>query len=139
MNRIGTDPGCLSVFPLVTFKEKLLYHQIHPFKLSVDIGTSLVGLYPLWRHELVPALAIMIPPAVISAILVVAFANLEPMKDSRLGRYVAHHMTRAAEAQRMLGMCVVASGAWNHSLNELAIGLGVILVVFPLSDTALVS
>lgn len=123
----------------MTLKEKLLYHQIHPFKLTVDIGTTLVGFVPLWRHQLVPAIAIMIPPAMISAVLTVAFANLERQKESRLGRYMARHMTRAAEAERLLGICVVGAGVWNHSLNEFALGVGVILVawtqgVYPLSD-----
>jgi hypothetical protein len=36
--------------------EKVLYHQIHPAKLTADVSGSLVSTYLMWRHKFVAAL-----------------------------------------------------------------------------------
>ncbi len=35
------------------FREKQLYHQIHPAKLFTDWSAGFIALYFLWQHNLV--------------------------------------------------------------------------------------
>lgn len=36
------------------FKEKQLYHQIHPLKLFADISAECISLYLFWQHTSSP-------------------------------------------------------------------------------------
>ena len=47
----------------MTLKEKALYHQIHPLKLSTDILAAAVSLYLFWVHEPLPALVVALRAA----------------------------------------------------------------------------
>lgn len=108
-------------------RERVLYHQIHPLKLATDISASIVSLYFFWHHQLVLALMLhFLPPIIVSAILL-RFSELETLRDSGFGRYVAHHMTRTIEAVRLFGDLVTIIGAWSHSWLLLAVGFSVIL------------
>ena len=49
---------------MLTSSEKLLYHQIHPLKLAVDITTSLGSTWLLWRHELALGLLVAWVPSI---------------------------------------------------------------------------
>jgi hypothetical protein len=53
--------------------------------------------------------------------------SFEAQRDSALGRYVAFHMTRLAEAVRMGGQFVMWIGAWQQW--RLGIGLGAAVIV----------
>jgi hypothetical protein len=44
------------------------------------------------------------------------FAELEPYRRSALGKYIAQSMSHAMEAIRLIGMIVMAFGAWHRSL-----------------------
>jgi len=33
------------------FTEKVLYHQIHPAKLTADVTSSFISTYLLWRRR----------------------------------------------------------------------------------------
>jgi len=110
----------------MTNREKWLYHQLHPVKLLVDWGAGLISLYPLWRHELVAAMAVMLIPPVVASILVMRFADLEPYARSRLAQYLARSMSRMTEAIRLGGMAVMALGAWYHAWQ--LIGAGLLLI-----------
>ncbi len=88
---------------VMTFQERILYHQIHPLKLATDIGVTFPACYFLWRHDLVVAAAFaLLPPVVVSAILIAA-VDLEPYKQSAFGRYLATYMSREMEALRLCG------------------------------------
>jgi hypothetical protein len=110
----------------MTNREKRLYHQLHPAKLLVDWGAGLFSLYPLWRHQLVAGMAVMLVPPVVASILVMRFADLEPYARSRLGQYLARSMTRLTEAIRLAGMAVMALGAWYQ--EWLLIGAGLLVI-----------
>ncbi|HLY79361.1 MAG TPA: hypothetical protein VKQ70_08310, partial [Caulobacteraceae bacterium] len=98
--RLQATTAPASTAPL-TLHEKALYHQIHPAKLAVDILTEPVSLYLFWRHELVIGLIAHFGPPIVASALVIAWADLSPLKASALGRYVDRHMTRTVEAARL--------------------------------------
>jgi len=111
----------------MTGKEKYLYHQIHPLKLLTDFGAGLGSLYPLWQHDLLVALSIMLVPPPVASFLVMRYAELEPYKQSAFGRYLARFMSHGMEVVRLAGMVIMALGAWHHSIGLIVGGLGLIL------------
>ena len=96
----------------MTRQERLLYHQIHPLKLLTDWSTAAVAAVLLWRHQLVAALLIGFLPSILVSLLLIRYSELEPYRTSAFGRYIAHHMTRAVEAGRFVGLALAWDGAW---------------------------
>jgi len=45
------------------FREKVLYHQLHPAKLAADVGGSLVSTYLMWRRRFARAMLAAFVPA----------------------------------------------------------------------------
>lgn len=96
------------------FREKALYHQIHPLKLLTDWASAVVAAYLLWQHHLLRALLVgLLPPAAVSALLI-RYADRESSKVSRVGRYVRRYMTPAMEVLRLTGGVLFWVGAWLH-------------------------
>jgi hypothetical protein len=112
----------------MTGSEKLLYHQIHPLKLLADWGGAAISYYLLWHHHLRAALMVQVAPAIVASAVLVRWANLEPQRQSALGRYVAHEMTPSMQALRLLGNGVMTFGAWRRRPDLLMVGL--LLVLF---------
>ena len=69
----------------MTFKEKMLIHQIHPAKLATDLLAAAVSLYFFWQHQLATGLAVHFLPPVIASSLLVRYAALEPYQQSPFG------------------------------------------------------
>ena len=112
----------------MTFREKVLYHQIHPVKLLTDVVVTIPAAYFFWKHDLIAAIVISLgPPLVISAVILLSPVDLERYKRSALGRYLVAYMTRLVEAVRLLGFIIVATGCWLHNVG-LVLG-GVLIVV----------
>ena len=109
------------------FTEKVLYHQIHPAKLAADVTGSFISTYLLWRHRFGPAMLTAFVPAILASVLVMRFADLEPLKQSRFGHYIRQFMTRRIEAWRFAGQVVVWVGAWSH--QSWLIAAGVVAVI----------
>lgn len=110
------------------FKDKKLYHQIHPLKLATDIGVVPPSLYFLWQHRSLPAALVgFIPPVLVSAVMMKWPPDLERLKSSPLGRYIKRNMTPAIEALRLISLVPMAYGAWKHQFLYVLVGL-VILV-----------
>ena len=84
----------------MTLKEKVLYHQIHPLKLTADIGCEPVSLYFFWRHDLALGLATHFVPPIAASLILIRWTDLETIKQSRAGAYLRHAMTRTVEAIR---------------------------------------
>lgn len=115
---------------MTTFREKILYHQIHPLKLFTDVGVTFPACYLLWRHDLSLAVAFAIfPPVIVSAVLI-AIADLDGYKASAFGRYVARYMSREMEVLRALGFLLVAVGSWLRQVWLLPCGVAVVLVAW---------
>jgi hypothetical protein len=110
----------------MTFREKALYHQIHPAKLATDILCEPVSLYFFWRHALWLGLASHFLPPILASAVVIALADLEPLKASSLGRYLGRRMTRPVEAARLGGDLVMVAGAWLRLWWLIALGLAVV-------------
>jgi hypothetical protein len=110
----------------MTFREKALYHQIHPGKLITDIASGIVSTWLMWRHDFAPALLISLLPSVLVSALMIRFMSFETQKNSALGRYIGHWMTSMAQAARLAGQVIMWFAAWFHSLPGVAGGLLVI-------------
>jgi len=108
-------------------KEKILYHQIHPLKLLVDIGTGLLTTYFAWQHNVVWFLPLFLIPSVVTTILLIKFADLEKLKASSFGKYIKNYMNRIVEAIRFAGQIIMWIAAWFH-LPVLII-MGVLIIV----------
>jgi len=114
----------------MTFKEKILFHQVHPAKLATDIISAIVSLYFFWQQEFVVGLVThFIPPPIASA-AVVHCGNLEPYKSSRLGAYLVRYMTPTAQTLRLAGDLITVFAAWYHSPLGIAAGLVLILAAW---------
>jgi hypothetical protein len=111
----------------MTIHEKILFHQVHPAKLATDILAAAVSLYLLWRHELVIGLLTHFIPPPISSFFVMRCVNLEPYKNSALGKYLVRYMTPTAQATRLAGDLICVGAAWLHSIPGVAAGLVLVL------------
>src|SRR5437879_934082 len=109
-------------------RDKALYHQIHPLKLAVDVSMGLCSTWLMWRHDLRAALALAFLPSIVTSALMIRFMSFERQRDSRLGRYVARHMTRVAEAVRLSGQVIMWLGAWHRQLPVVVVGFLVIVL-----------
>jgi hypothetical protein len=109
------------------FRERVLYHQIHPLKLTTDWLSGLGAAVLLWQHRAGMALLVgLVPPVLVSALLL-RFADLTSYRSSAFGRYVARFMSRRVEAGRLFGLLVFWSGAWWHRSALIAMGGLIIL------------
>ncbi|HEY4785576.1 MAG TPA: hypothetical protein VIH57_05985 [Bacteroidales bacterium] len=110
----------------MTFKEKKLYHQIHPLKLFTDISSGFFTTYLLWMHHITWFLILFFLPSLAVSILLIKFANLDPLKESRLGRYLEKYMTPAIEAIRLCGQVIMWIAGWYQLIFLIVIGFIII-------------
>ena len=96
----------------LTFRERVLYHQIHPAKVFADTSTALVAIDLFWRHALAPGLIIaLLPPILVSAVLVNE-VNFETYRSSPMGAYLRRFMPPWVQAVRLFGVGVAFYAAW---------------------------
>jgi hypothetical protein len=112
----------------MNFREKAVYHQIHPVKLCTDISTAFISRYLLWKRKGALALVVMFVPSVCASFILIRYVDLETYKRSRFGRYIRANMTQSMEMLRFAGMAVMAIGAWYHRRWLISLGLLVVLV-----------
>jgi hypothetical protein len=113
---------------MMSLRERILYHQIHPLKLAVDLTSGLLSTWLIWDHKFWIAMAVAwLPPVIVSAVMLRTM-DFSPQRDSAFGRYVAFHMSRAAEAIRMSGQIAMWIGAWYHAAWAIAIGFLVVIL-----------
>jgi hypothetical protein len=119
----------LIVYPrIVDAAERSLYHQIHPAKLGTDLAAELVSVRLFWQHRLAAGLAFhLIPPVIASAVITGRTAELERIKASPAGRYVAAEMTPRMVGLRVAGDLVTVLGAWQR--RPFVIAVGALLVI----------
>ena len=112
---------------MLSLPERILYHQIHPLKLSVDSLASVVSTWLLWQHVFLLGMLAAFLPAIGASVVMLRWMGFERQRDSAFGRYVAYHMTHIAEAVRFAGQIVVWGGAWVHLGWVIAAGIAVFL------------
>ena len=110
----------------MTPREKLLYHQVHPAKMIIDVTTALAAAVLLWQQHLLRAAALGLAPPIITSVLVMQFANLEKVKRSPIGRYIGRNMTPPLEVARLAGVFIFWGAAWYRSVFYCSVGLLVI-------------
>src|SRR5215469_15855957 len=77
-------------------KDDAVVHQVHPVKVSADVAAAVASSVLLWQKR--PAAGILaryLPPMAASA-LVLAFADLDGLRQTAAGRYVLEHMPDGA-------------------------------------------
>ena len=108
----------------MNFRDWQLYHQIHPLKLATDIGVTPLALYLFWEHHPISGLLIaFLPPVAVSLAMLRWVPNLEPLKQSPLGKYLARYMTPLVQAIRLLTVAPMVYGAWTHDVRFIVLGL----------------
>jgi len=112
---------------MMTFKEKKLYHQIHPLKLFVDISTGILTTYLLWQHNIIWFCILFFLPSVLISLVLVKFTNLYPLKNSKLGKYIEKYMTSVIEAIRITGQIIMWVAAWYHVTIFVLVGFLIII------------
>ena len=112
------------------FREKILYHQIHPAKLATDILAEPVSLYFFWRHALALGLVTHFAPPIIASAVIVGSMDLQRQKASRFGHYIAQFMSRGVEAARLAGDIVMVFGAWYRAPLVIAGGLLIVILAW---------
>ena len=51
-------------------REKEKYHEIHPVKLAVDIGSAVISIYFFWLQNILIGLIGTLPSIIVSAIII---------------------------------------------------------------------
>ena len=113
-------------------KEKILYHQIHPLKLFVDITTACASVYLMWNHQWIVALMVGCIPSIVTSFLMLTLMDFEKQKLLAFGRYIARFMNRGVEACRFLGYFIMLGGAWYQSFMVVVFGFLVIVLAWML-------
>ena len=108
-------------------RDRLLYHQIHPAKLVTDVASAAAAATLFWRHRPAFALIVGFVPSIVTSIVLLRGADLEPYRRSAFGRYVRRFMTRRVELARLAGLLPLWGGAWLRRPS--LIGLGVVWIL----------
>jgi hypothetical protein len=107
----------------MTFKEKRLYHQIHPVKLFTDVITAFVSTYLCWMHTLYTAIVVAVVPSVIASYVLIETVNLDRYASSAFGRYMKKYMdTRLIDVLRLSGFMTMVFGGWYHHFSLIVLG-----------------
>jgi hypothetical protein len=70
----------------MTLGDRVLYHQIHPAKLAIDVTTAVGAAALLWQHRLAAALTVGFVPSIVATAILVQWGDLDPYRDSALRR-----------------------------------------------------
>jgi len=112
----------------MTFREKQLYHQIHPLKLAADISAEIVSLYLFWKRKLLAGLVVALIPPMVASMLIMKLVDLEGYKQSAFGRYIHSNMTPSSVVARIFGTVVTHVGAWYRKPGLIPLGLMLVLL-----------
>ena len=112
----------------LTFRERVLYHQIHPAKLFADISTALVGIDLFWRHALAPGLIIALLPSLLVSAVLVREGSFERVRSGPMGAYLRHFMPPWVQAVRLFGVGVAFYAAWYHFPEGVIGGLALVAI-----------
>ncbi len=108
--------------------EGALLHQVHPVKIGVDVGASIVSNVLLWRERPVTGVAVRCVLPIAGSALVLGLADLDALARTRRGRYVLAHMPASAQAIRLAGDALMGFGAYRRSAPLFAVGAAVVVL-----------
>ena len=111
----------------MTPSERRLIHQIHPLKLFVDFFTSFWSVWFLWQGAWAQAAAVAFLPSIAVTLVLLWRADLAPLRDSPLGRYVVATMDGSGVAIRSFGQVIAWFGAAMHLPWLIPLGYAVIV------------
>ena len=115
----------------MSFRERVLYHQIHPIKLMTDVLVTIPAGFFFWEHKLIAAITISLgPPLIVSGVILLSRMDLEHYKRSVLGQYLAVYMTSIVEAVRLLGFAIAAIGFWFHNIWLVLVGFLIVVLAW---------
>jgi len=89
-----------------------------------------LSLYLFWKRKLLAGLVVLVVPPIIVSTLIITWVDLEPYKQSALGRYVRAYMTPSAVMVRLLGTVVTHIGAWYRRPVLIPLGLVIVLLAW---------
>ncbi len=120
-----------TVASFMSLKERMLYHQIHPLKLFVDVATAVAAVFAMWEHRILESLLVGFVPSVLVSLVMIRYLNLGPQKDSAFGRYVARCLTdRWTDNLRLGGFGVMLLAGWYQSVIGIVLGSLVVIGVW---------
>ena len=116
----------------MNFKERSLYHQIHPIKLLTDVSITPIALWCVGHRRIGMALTIgFLPPILVSAVMMKwPPASLERIRRSKAGKYLRNDMAPAVEAVRLLTLIPTGYGAWKPEFWPIWVGLIVLILAW---------
>src|SRR6266851_4766897 len=103
-------------------RDAILVHQVHPVKLAFDIAASFVSNALLWQNRLAAGLALRYLLPIAGSALVLSFADLDRLRNTKRGQYVLHHMPPASSALRVGGDALRAGAACRHKPSWILAG-----------------
>ncbi len=103
-------------------RDAILVHQVHPVKLAFDIAASFVSNALLWQHRPAAGLASRYLLPIAGSALVLSFADLDRLRNTKRGQYVLHHMPPASTALRLGGDTLMAVGSWRRKRSWILAG-----------------
>jgi len=124
---LGNTSSRRSALPLA-FRERIVVHQVHPFKLATDWFTAVAAGWLFWNHEMVTALLVGFVPSIVVSLYMIMRVDLGRLADTPLGKYVASPRTRPSDGIRFLGLAIAWWGAWMNQVLPVGVGLAVILI-----------
>jgi hypothetical protein len=77
---------------MLSRSDKILYHQIHPAKLAVDIAAGVVSTWLLWRHQLLLGMLIAWLPSIVVTAAMMRWMDFEQ-------HHPHHHMERLSRLE----------------------------------------
>lgn len=113
------------------FKERKLYHQIHPIKRGADIGSAIAFLFLLWRHRIVLALVVgFIPPIIVSCVMMIWPTQCGERQEFSVRQVCLAIHDSDDRSRSTLTLVPMAWGAWTHHIWLIELGFVLLLVAW---------
>lgn len=111
----------------MTLQEKNLYQQIHPVRLAADWLTGIGACWCFWQDEIWYGVALSVVPSLIVSLLVIRFADLDKIRQSKFGEYFKRTYNKKVDLIRFAGFVIAAGASWWQNIPGVAAGVAVIL------------